>query len=142
MHKDDKSLIGDLEHQGFVQSEDVLDTWFSSALWPHSTLGWPEPTPELKFFYPTSTLTTSRVIDAAWRSIMEQTIPLETHPDLVKTYKRFFYAGAKAPLDSFLYSDMLDEDDPNYATERDFDRIDAMVHEINAYLTEVAAGRQ
>jgi hypothetical protein len=88
------------------------------------------------------TLTMSRVIDAAWRSIMEQTIPPETNQNLVKTYKRFFYAGAKALIDSFLYSDMLDEDDPTYATERDVDRVDAIMHEINAYLTEVAAGRQ
>jgi len=40
------------------QDEDVLDTWFSSALWPFSTLGWPEKTPELKTFYPTSVLVT------------------------------------------------------------------------------------
>ena len=41
------------------QEEDVLDTWFSSALWPHSTLGWPQPTAELEYYYPTSTLITS-----------------------------------------------------------------------------------
>ena len=40
------------------QDEDVLDTWFSSALWPFSTMGWPEQTPELKQFYPTSVLVT------------------------------------------------------------------------------------
>jgi valyl-tRNA synthetase len=51
---------------GFTQSEDVLDTWFSSALWPHSTLGWPEPTPELAKYYPTSTLCTSRDIITLW----------------------------------------------------------------------------
>jgi valyl-tRNA synthetase len=51
---------------GFTQSEDVLDTWFSSALWPHSTLGWPEQTPELKRYYPTSTLVTSRDIITLW----------------------------------------------------------------------------
>ena len=48
------------------QEEDVLDTWFSSALWPHSTLGWPNKTPELEFFYPTSTLITSRDIITLW----------------------------------------------------------------------------
>ncbi|MDZ4657653.1 MAG: valine--tRNA ligase [Bythopirellula sp.] len=48
------------------QSEEVLDTWFSSALWPHSTLGWPEQTPELAHFYPTSTLITSRDIITLW----------------------------------------------------------------------------
>ena len=45
---------------------DVLDTWFSSALWPHSTLGWPETTPELEYFYPTSVLITSRDIITLW----------------------------------------------------------------------------
>jgi len=48
------------------REEDVLDTWFSSALWPHSTLGWPEDTPELRYFYPTSTLVTSRDIITLW----------------------------------------------------------------------------
>jgi valyl-tRNA synthetase len=48
------------------QDPDVLDTWFSSALWPHSTLGWPEPTPELKYYYPTSVLITSRDIITLW----------------------------------------------------------------------------
>lgn len=52
--------------QGYVQDPDVLDTWFSSALWPHSTLGWPEETPELKYYYPTSTLITSRDIITLW----------------------------------------------------------------------------
>jgi valyl-tRNA synthetase len=50
----------------FLQSEDVLDTWFSSALWPHSTLGWPEPTDELRHYYPTSALVTSRDIITLW----------------------------------------------------------------------------
>ncbi|MCG8586464.1 MAG: valine--tRNA ligase, partial [Pirellulales bacterium] len=49
-----------------VQEDNVLDTWFSSALWPHSTLGWPEKTPELEYFYPTSTLITSRDIITLW----------------------------------------------------------------------------
>jgi valyl-tRNA synthetase len=49
-----------------VRDPDVLDTWFSSALWPHSTLGWPGATPELACFYPTSTLVTSRDILTLW----------------------------------------------------------------------------
>ncbi len=49
-----------------VQDEDVLDTWFSSALWPFSTLGWPEQTPELEKFYPTSTLVTGFDIIFFW----------------------------------------------------------------------------
>jgi len=48
------------------QDEDVLDTWFSSALWPFSTLGWPEKTPELDYFYPTSTLVTGYDIIFFW----------------------------------------------------------------------------
>ncbi len=48
------------------QDEDVLDTWFSSGLWPFSTLGWPEKTPELKKFYPTSTLVTAHDIIFFW----------------------------------------------------------------------------
>jgi valyl-tRNA synthetase len=48
------------------QDPDVLDTWFSSALWPHSTLGWPEQTPELAYYYPTSVLVTSRDIITLW----------------------------------------------------------------------------
>jgi valyl-tRNA synthetase len=49
-----------------AQDPDVLDTWFSSALWPHSTLGWPEETPELRKFYPTSVLSTARDIITLW----------------------------------------------------------------------------
>ncbi|MDX2275420.1 MAG: valine--tRNA ligase [Hyphomonadaceae bacterium] len=49
-----------------VQDEDVLDTWLSSALWPFSTLGWPEKTPELKRFYPTSILVTAHDIIFFW----------------------------------------------------------------------------
>jgi valyl-tRNA synthetase len=48
------------------RDEDVLDTWFSSALWPFSTLGWPDQTPELKRFYPTSTLVTGFDIIFFW----------------------------------------------------------------------------
>ena len=48
------------------QDEDVLDTWFSSALWPFSTLGWPEQTPELRAFYPTSVLVTGFDIIFFW----------------------------------------------------------------------------
>ncbi len=48
------------------QETDVLDTWFSSALWPFSTLGWPDQTPELKLFYPTSVLVTAFDILFFW----------------------------------------------------------------------------
>ncbi len=49
-----------------VQDEDVLDTWFSSALWPFSTLGWPDKTPELDYFYPTNVLVTAYDIIFFW----------------------------------------------------------------------------
>src|SRR5258706_1804027 len=48
------------------QDEDVLDTWFSSGLWPFSTLGWPEQTPDLKYFYPTSYMETGYDILFFW----------------------------------------------------------------------------
>ncbi|MBI5302587.1 MAG: valine--tRNA ligase [Chloroflexi bacterium] len=55
------------------QDEDVLDTWFSSGLWPFSTLGWPDETPDLKYFYPTSVLETGYDILFFWvaRMIMD-----------------------------------------------------------------------
>ncbi len=48
------------------QDEDMLDTWFSSALWPHSTLGWPDETEDLKYFYPTSVMETGHDILFFW----------------------------------------------------------------------------
>jgi valyl-tRNA synthetase len=48
------------------QDEDVFDTWFSSALWPFATLGWPEKTPELEVYYPTDVLSTARDIIFLW----------------------------------------------------------------------------
>ena len=56
----------ELDSLGLRRDPDVLDTWFSSALWPHSTLGWPQKTEELEYFYPTSTLITSRDIITLW----------------------------------------------------------------------------
>ncbi|SDW21576.1 valyl-tRNA synthetase [Lachnospiraceae bacterium KHCPX20] len=50
----------------FTQENDTLDTWFSSALWPFSTLGWPEKTPELDYFYPTDVLVTGYDIIFFW----------------------------------------------------------------------------
>ena len=52
------------------QDEDTLDTWFSSALWPFSTLGWPDETEDLKYFYPTNTLVTGYDIITFWVSRM------------------------------------------------------------------------
>ncbi|HSQ43082.1 MAG TPA: valine--tRNA ligase, partial [Fibrobacteraceae bacterium] len=63
----EKDLVSDAipEHQ-LERDPAVLDTWFSSALWPHSTMGWPEQTDTLKTFYPTSILVTSRDIITLW----------------------------------------------------------------------------
>lgn len=52
--------------KNLIQDPDTLDTWFSSALWPFSTLGWPDKTPELQHFYPTSTLVTGYDIIFFW----------------------------------------------------------------------------
>jgi len=64
------------------QDEDVLDTWFSSWLWPFSTLGWPEKTPELKYFYPTATLVTGADILFFWvaRMVMAGMYAMEQIP--------------------------------------------------------------
>jgi valyl-tRNA synthetase len=63
----DREVVEALEENKFFEQDpDVLDTWFSSALWPHSTLGWPEETPELAYYYPTSVLVTSRDIITLW----------------------------------------------------------------------------
>ncbi|GAA4859191.1 valine--tRNA ligase [Saccharopolyspora rosea] len=52
--------------EGWYQDEDVLDTWFSSGLWPFSTMGWPQDTPDLRKFYPTSVLVTGYDILFFW----------------------------------------------------------------------------
>ena len=63
----DESLGADaVAGKPLVRDPDTLDTWFSSALWPHSTLGWPAQTAELDCFYPTTTLVTSRDIITLW----------------------------------------------------------------------------
>jgi valyl-tRNA synthetase len=54
------------EGDGWEQDPDVLDTWFSSGLWPFATLGWPDETPALRAFYPTDVLVTSRDIIFLW----------------------------------------------------------------------------
>jgi len=66
----DDEFDGPLHDCGFRQDEDVLDTWFSSGLWPFSTMGWPEETPELKAYYPGDVLCTAREIITLWVSRM------------------------------------------------------------------------
>ena len=63
---DEELPVGEIAGKPLVRDPDVLDTWFSSALWPHSTLGWPARTAELDCFYPTTTLVTSRDIITLW----------------------------------------------------------------------------
>ncbi|MFI9403497.1 valine--tRNA ligase [Nocardia sp. NPDC052316] len=57
---------GETAPEGYVQDPDVLDTWFSSGLWPFSTMGWPDASPELEKFYPTSVLVTGYDILFFW----------------------------------------------------------------------------
>jgi valyl-tRNA synthetase len=67
MHASRTDLSECPQCKGLLRQEtDVLDTWFSSGLWPFSTLGWPESTPELKVFYPTSVLSTGFDILTFW----------------------------------------------------------------------------
>lgn len=69
------------------QDEDVLDTWFSSALWPFSTMGWPKETPELRYYYPTSALVTDRGIIYFWVARMVMMgIELMNHVPFSKVY--------------------------------------------------------
>jgi valyl-tRNA synthetase len=64
--KEDPETCTTCDSKHLRQDPDVLDTWFSSGLWPFSTMGWPEQTPELKQFYPTSVLVTGRDIIFFW----------------------------------------------------------------------------
>ena len=67
-YKDGEVYVGDAEPKGdgWVQDADVLDTWFSSALWPFSTLGWPNDTEDLKRYYPNQVLVTGYDIIPFW----------------------------------------------------------------------------
>jgi valyl-tRNA synthetase len=67
-YRGDETYVGmdPPEGEGWTRDPDVLDTWFSSALWPFATLGWPEDTPELRAFYPTDVLVTARDIIFLW----------------------------------------------------------------------------
>lgn len=64
--KTDPSNTKGHEGKTYTQDEDTLDTWFSSALWPFSTMGWPEKTPEYDYFYPTNVLVTGYDIIFFW----------------------------------------------------------------------------
>jgi valyl-tRNA synthetase len=64
--REDPTQCGTCGSKELMQDEDVLDTWFSSGLWPFSTLGWPEETPDYKYFYPTSYMETGYDILFFW----------------------------------------------------------------------------
>ncbi len=64
--EEDPTECENCHSKNIVQEEDVLDTWFSSALWPFSTLGWPEETEDFKYFYPTDVLVTGYDIIFFW----------------------------------------------------------------------------
>ncbi|MCJ7543776.1 MAG: class I tRNA ligase family protein, partial [Phycisphaerae bacterium] len=70
LDRDDPGAIEMIERAGWRRDEDMLDTWFSSALWPFSTMGWPKDTPELKKYYPGDVLCTDRGIITLWISRM------------------------------------------------------------------------
>jgi valyl-tRNA synthetase len=70
---EDPDKCGKCGSANIRQDEDVLDTWFSSALWPFSTMGWPDETPELKKYYPTSVLVTGFDIIFFWVARMIMT---------------------------------------------------------------------
>jgi valyl-tRNA synthetase len=67
-YRGDETYVGvsPPDGEGWERDPDVLDTWFSSALWPFATLGWPDHTPELRAFYPTDVLVTARDIIFLW----------------------------------------------------------------------------
>ena len=67
-YRGDETYVGSQppDGKGWERDPDVLDTWFSSALWPFATLGWPQDTDELRAFYPTSVLSTARDIIFLW----------------------------------------------------------------------------
>ena len=84
------------DHKIVRQDDDVLDTWFSSGLWPFATLGWPQQTEDLKRFYPTSCLITDRNIINLWVARM-----------MMMGYD---LAGAKPFSDVMIYATVMRED--------------------------------
>src|SRR5246500_1090018 len=92
---------------GWEQDPDVLDTWFSSALWPFSTLGWPSKTPELEKFYPTSVLVTGYDILFFWVARMMMFGTFVGADDAITQHGR---RGPQVPFtDVFLHGLIRDE---------------------------------
>jgi hypothetical protein len=80
----------------------------------------------------------SSLMASGWQGVLENFIPPETNPQLVKTFKRFFYAGAKHLLDDLLYA--ADLDDGMAPTADDLSKIDAVQHELNEFFAKVGDG--
>ncbi len=70
VEEDEPSACAECGSADLTRETDVLDTWFSSALWPFATLGWPEQTPDLEYFYPGDLQTTAREIIRLWENRM------------------------------------------------------------------------
>jgi valyl-tRNA synthetase len=110
------------------QEEDVLDTWFSSALWPFATMGWPDATPDLKKFYPTSVLATDRGIIYLWvaRMVMTglefmQQDPFHTvliHPTILTDDGRRMSKSLGTGLDPLTLLDAYGADATRFAMSR------------------------
>jgi valyl-tRNA synthetase len=82
---EDPSACAECGSREIAQDEDVLDTWFSSQLWPFSTLGWPEATEDLKTFYPTAVLVTGYEILYLWVARMVMSGLFLVDPDSTRT---------------------------------------------------------
>ena len=80
--EEDPSGRAEFRNKKLIRDPDVLDTWFSSALWPFSTLGWPERTPDLEYYYPTDALVTERSIIYFWvaRMVMMGELLMQREP--------------------------------------------------------------
>ncbi len=93
--------------EGWEQDPDVLDTWFSSALWPFSTMGWPDRTPDLEKFYPTSVLVTGYDILFFWVARMVMFGTFVAHDDAITNGGR---RGPQMPFSNvFLHGLIRDE---------------------------------
>ena len=82
VQREDPEVCQHCDSKNIRQDEDVLDTWFSSGLWPFSTLGWPDKTPDLDYFYPTSVMETGYDILFFWvaRMVMSGLAFTDTEP--------------------------------------------------------------
>ena len=88
------------EGDGWERDPDVLDTWFSSALWPFATLGWPDETPELAAFYPTDVLSTARDILFLWVARMVMMgIEFTGDDPVLRRLRPLGHPGARRPAD-------------------------------------------